>query len=157
MTGFAAFLKKLRGNAKGGSGAHQMKMLRRIPQILKYIPGAAQDIRAYFLTMQYWLGGSDDNIEALVRFLVQRYGRRDFGALKVPEPIAYPEVGLYHPDLPGRITEDLRKLPKAKGPTVGLLLMRSYVLAGDTAHYDAVIRAMEARGLRVIPAFAAPA
>ncbi len=33
-------------------------------------------------------------------------------------------------------------------------MMQSYVLASDTAHYDAVIRALEARGLRVIPAFA---
>ncbi len=156
-TGAMKLLKRLRGSKtpSAESGARQMRILRNLPKLLKYIPGTAQDLRAYFLTMQYWLGGSDDNIEALVRFLVQRYGRRDFGALKVPEPIAYPEVGLYHPDLPGRITEDLRKLPKAKGPTVGLLLMRSYVLAGDTAHYDAVIRAMEARGLRVIPAFAA--
>jgi magnesium chelatase subunit H len=32
--------------------------------------------------------------------------------------------------------------------------MRAYVLAGDTAHYDAVIRALESRGLRVLPAFA---
>ncbi|MEO1266048.1 MAG: cobaltochelatase subunit CobN, partial [Pseudomonadota bacterium] len=38
--------------------------------------------------------------------------------------------------------------------TIGLLLMRSYVLTGDTAHYDGVIKALEARGLRVIPAFA---
>ena len=32
--------------------------------------------------------------------------------------------------------------------------MRSYVLAGNTAHYDGVIAALEARGLRVVPAFA---
>ena len=32
--------------------------------------------------------------------------------------------------------------------------MRSYLLANNTAHYDAVIEALEARGLRVIPAFA---
>ena len=38
--------------------------------------------------------------------------------------------------------------------TVGLLLMRSYVLAGNAAHYDGVIAALEARGLRVVPAFA---
>jgi magnesium chelatase subunit H len=37
---------------------------------------------------------------------------------------------------------------------VGLLLMRSYVLAGNTAHYDSVIEALEARGLQVVPAFA---
>jgi cobalamin biosynthesis Mg chelatase CobN len=29
--------------------------------------------------------------------------------------------------------------------------MRSYVLAGNTGHYDGVIKALEARGLRVIP------
>ena len=44
--------------------------------------------------------------------------------------------------------------PKAATATVGLLMMRSYVLSGDTAHYDAVIRALEARGLHVLPAFA---
>ena len=32
--------------------------------------------------------------------------------------------------------------------------MRSYVLGGNTAHYDGVIAALEAKGLRVIPAFA---
>ncbi len=32
--------------------------------------------------------------------------------------------------------------------------MRSYVLAGNTAHYDGVIAALEARGLTVVPAFA---
>ena len=32
--------------------------------------------------------------------------------------------------------------------------MRSYLLAGNAGHYDGVIAALEARGLRVIPAFA---
>ena len=32
--------------------------------------------------------------------------------------------------------------------------MRSYVLAGNAGHYDGMIAALEARGLRVIPAFA---
>jgi magnesium chelatase subunit H len=33
-------------------------------------------------------------------------------------------------------------------------MLRSYALAGNAAHYDGVIAALEARGLRVIPAFA---
>jgi magnesium chelatase subunit H len=33
--------------------------------------------------------------------------------------------------------------------------MRSYLLAGNTAHYDAVIRALEAQGMRAVPVFAA--
>ena len=33
--------------------------------------------------------------------------------------------------------------------------MRSYVLSGDTAHYDAVISELESLDLQVIPAFSA--
>lgn len=160
VTGFAAFLKKLRGNTKGGSGAHQMKMLRRIPQILKYIPGTAQDMRAYFLTMQYWLAGSEDNALNMVRYLVNRYAagpRQAYrGSLKPDLPAEYPDTGIYHPAMKGRLGEKAEALPapaSARG-TVGLLVMRSYLLAGNTAHYDGVIAAMEARGYRVIPAFA---
>ena len=52
--GMMAMLKKLRGSKKAGasSGAGQMKMLRRLPKILRFIPGTAQDVRAYFLTLQ---------------------------------------------------------------------------------------------------------
>ncbi|MEL6522061.1 MAG: magnesium chelatase subunit H [Pseudomonadota bacterium] len=153
-------LKRLRGSAKPSakSGVKQMKVLRRLPKLLKLIPGKAQDLRAWFLTMQYWLGGSDDNIREMIKFLVARYAkRRDWGGVRARPPVDYPELGLYHPDLPGhRIVETLDDLPGPKAPsaTIGLLLLRSYILAGDTGHYDGVIRAMEARGLRVIPAFA---
>ena len=152
------FLKTLRGPGKPSvdNGARKMRMLRRLPKILSLIPGKAQDLRAWFLTMQYWLGASDDNVEALVRFLISRYcSRPDWRGIAAAAPQEYPDCGLYHPDLPERITTDPDALPQTgdKG-TVGLLMMRSYVLSGDTAHYDAVIRALESRGLRVLPAFA---
>ncbi|MBK44057.1 MAG: magnesium chelatase subunit H [Roseovarius sp.] len=152
-------MKKLRGAGKSGTddGARKMKMLRRLPRILRLIPGKAQDLRAWFLTMQYWLGASDDNIEAMVRFLIGRYCRFEaWRGGRAPAPLDYPDCGLYHPDLAARITEDAADLPQPEGAagTVGLLMMRSYVLSGDTAHYDAVIRALQARGLRVLPAFA---
>ncbi|MEL6335016.1 MAG: magnesium chelatase subunit H [Pseudomonadota bacterium] len=160
-----ALLKKLRGKSKGqgggGSGQGQMAMLRRIPKILRYIPGTAQDLRNYFLTMQYWLSGSDDNLENMIRLLVDRYadGPRAAwrGRLPAAAPVDYPETGLYHPDLPDRMTTDPAALPGPAQPkgTVGLLILRTYVLARDTGHYDGVIREMEAQGLRVIPAFAA--
>ncbi|WP_296474316.1 magnesium chelatase subunit H [Roseinatronobacter sp.] len=159
-TGIAKIMKKLRGGGdktKPASGEKQMSLLRRLPKILRFIPGKAQDLRAWFLSMQYWLGGSDDNIEAMMRFLISRYAQRpEWREIKAAAPIDYPDVGLYHPDLSDRITTDLADLPRpdnAKG-TIGLLLMRSYILASDTAHYDAVIRALEAQGLAVIPAFA---
>ena len=172
-SGPMALLKRLRGNAgkpqaganmgkPASAGAQQMKMLRRIPQFLRFIPGTAQDVRAYFLTLQYWLSGSDDNIASLVMNLVERYAdgsRKPLRALAhAKAPVAYPELGVYHPRLSGpsgRLAEQAEALTGggSRG-TVGLLLLRSYLLAGNAAHYDGVITAMEARGLRVIPAFA---
>jgi magnesium chelatase subunit H len=54
------------------------------------------------------------------------------------------------------IVTEVKDLPGPKKPvaTVGILMLRSYVLASDCAHYDATIRALEARGIKVIPAFA---
>jgi magnesium chelatase subunit H len=155
-----ALLKRLRGSKTSTSGAGQMAVLRRLPKILKFIPGAAQDLRAYFLTMQYWLSGSEDNVCAMVRFLVGRYAagpRRALnGRIQAAEPREYPDVGLYHPRAPGRIATTIQDLPAPAKPTgvVGVLILRSYVLAEDAGHYDGVIDALEARGLKVIPAFA---
>jgi len=161
-TGILGLLKKLKGQGKpeADSGAKQMKMLRRLPKILRFIPGTAQDVRAYFLTLQYWLAGSDDNVVAMVRALVDRYadGPRKVlrGTLDVEPPREYPEVGVYHPRMAARIGERLQDLPRVKGSngTVGLLLLRSYLLGRDTGHYDGVISALEARGLNVVPVFA---
>jgi magnesium chelatase subunit H len=160
-SGALALLKRLRGNSKGSasSGQGQMKMLRQLPRLLRFIPGTAQDVRAYFLTLQYWLAGSSENLANMVRLLVTRYagkclipGKR----INIAPPIHYPEVGLYHPAAKLRVFERSEDLP-AKGKTcgtVGLLLMRSYLLADNAAHYDGVIAALEAKNLRVIPAFA---
>jgi magnesium chelatase subunit H len=158
-SGMAALMKKLRGSREpsAASGERQMTMLRRLPKILRWIPGKAQDMRAWFLSMQYWLGGSDDNLEQMLRFLMGRYAKATFGKLaEAKAPIEYPHVGLYHPKLPARITTDLHDLPRPAGATatVGLVMLRSYILASDTAHYDAVIAAFEARGIAVVPAFA---
>ncbi len=164
-SGPMALLKKLRGNkdkSKTG-GATQMKMLRRLPQLLRFIPGTAQDVRSYFICLQYWLGGSDDNLLNMMRHVIDcgAQGPRKglSGAVKVQAPVSYPEVGVYHPRMTGRFSEDIGALPSLNGTahkgTVGVLLLRSYLLSGNAAHYDGVIAALESQGLRVIPAFAA--
>ncbi len=52
--GALALLKRLKPkkNSAQGGGSKQMAMLRRLPRILRLIPGTAQDVRAYFLTLQ---------------------------------------------------------------------------------------------------------
>ena len=165
-SGPMALLKKLRGGSKdkpATGGAAQMKMLRRLPQLLRFIPGTAQDVRSYFITMQYWMGGSDVNVLNMVRHLIDRgaEGPRKAlrGKVKVDPPIDYPEVGVYHPRMSGKFSDDSDALPMPVGVpvqgTVGVLMLRSYLLSGNCAHYDGVIASLEARGLRVIPAFAA--
>jgi magnesium chelatase subunit H len=168
-SGPMALLKKLRGG--GGKdkpstgGAAQMKMLRRIPQMLKFVPGTAQDVRAYFMTLQYWLGGSEENMANMVRYLIDRYAdgpRLSLrGTAKVAPPVEYPELGVYHPRMLPKLSESAQDIP---GPAikpaaykgrVGILMLRSYLLSGNAAHYDGVITALEAQGLHVLPAFAA--
>ncbi|MDJ0780314.1 MAG: magnesium chelatase subunit H, partial [Gammaproteobacteria bacterium] len=162
QSGAIQLLRKLSGGKKKikSSGAGQMAMLRRIPRILRFIPGKAQDVRAYFLSLQYWLAGSDDNVANMVRLLVNRYAdgaRNAFrGKLEVIDPTEYPETGVYHPRCKQRIADSVKALSgisRKAHATVGLLVMRSYILAGNTKHYDAVIEALEQKGLKVIPAF----
>jgi magnesium chelatase subunit H len=159
--GVISWLKRLRGShsGSGSSGQGQMKMLRQLPRLLRFVPGKAQDVRAYFLSLQYWLAGSEVNLSNLVRMLIERYadGPRVHlrARMRSAAPEHYPDVGLYHPRARQRVCERLEHLPRKHGNgVVGLLVMRSYALAGNTEHYDGVIAALEARGLRVIPAFA---
>ena len=152
-------LKKLRGSSKPSTetGEKKMRMLKRIPKILKYIPGKFQDLRAWFLVMQYWLAGSEANVESMVKFLLSRYCRIEgWRDCETEAPKEYPDVGLYHPDVPEKLTLAVKDLPEIRDSkaTIGLLMLRSYVLSNDTAHYDEVIRVCEKRGLKVIPAFA---
>ncbi|MDE3077079.1 MAG: cobaltochelatase subunit CobN, partial [Chloroflexota bacterium] len=88
---------------------------------------------------------------------------RRYGGVKLEAqpPIEYPNCSLYHPDAPQQFErlEDylswFHRRDSAPGPDaarVGLILFRSFVLNGNTAHYDAVIRAVETRGLIPLPA-----
>jgi magnesium chelatase subunit H len=159
--GAIGWLKKLRGKRDGKpvGGKGEMTILRRLPKLLRFIPGTAQDMRAYFLTLQYWLAGSERNIVNMVRLLVDRYAdgpRRGLrGVAKAEAPVDYPDIGVYHPRMKGQIADGVDQLPvPGANGSVGLLLLRSYLLAGNSGHYDGVIEAFEAKGLRVVPAFA---
>ena len=161
-----ALLKKLRGDSSRGgrdsgrtAGERQMAMLRRLPKLLRFIPGTAQDVRNYFLTLQYRIAASEENIANMVRLLVSRYARGDRKPLqaqvRAASPVEYPQTGLYHPRLKGHVTASPKDLPHredARG-TVGLLLLRTYILSGDTGHYDRVIAVLEERGFNVVPVF----
>jgi magnesium chelatase subunit H len=113
------------------------------------------------LSIQYWLAGTSENIANLILLHVEKYanGPRQVlrARVKSEAPRIYPEVGLWHPDVKAEhgITESMSAIPsRGNSGTIGVLLGRSYLLADNVAHYSAVVRAFERRGLRTIPAFA---
>jgi magnesium chelatase subunit H len=139
-------------------GRTMLTMLKNAGKIMKYIPGTAQDIHAYMMSIQYWLNASADNLEQFLLFLLTRYTEACRGRFNPKPPVEYPDVGLFHPR-EGRILESLRELrahvpARTNAPTIGVLMLRSYLLSGNRAHYAAVIEALEQRGANVIPAYA---
>ena len=95
-----------------------MRMLRRLPKILRGSSLARRrTLRAWFLSMQYWLGGSDDNIEEMIRFLVTRYGQETgFKAREAKAPYRLPRRRLYHPPREGPHRHRCRRPARAEGP-----------------------------------------
>src|SRR5437016_938399 len=92
--------------------------------------------------------------------------------IRIPQPEHMPSVAIYHPEAPAlfesfeayrkwyRIYHSASNVRTSKAAqetlgresTIGLLLMRPQVVSKTTQHYDALIRAIEAEGLAVIPA-----
>jgi magnesium chelatase subunit H len=172
----AQFMKKRKEKSGAGFQDAMLKLLRTLPNVLKYLPiDKAQDARNFMLSFQYWLGGSPENLENFLLMLADRYvlhnALNDAGStlpsLTYADPVTYPDMGIWHPMAPnmfedlgeyltwhqGRrdIEEDLKD-PLA--PCVGLVLQRTHLVTGDDAHYVAMVQELECMGARVIPVFA---
>jgi magnesium chelatase subunit H len=161
--GPVALLKRLRGKtgkAKSSAGAQQMTVLRQLPKILRFIPGTAQDVRVYFLTLQYWLASSDENLRRMMAnssTATPPASARPCAASSAPAHRWSTRSRPLRPGAQGtdfRACRDLPRPRKNEVGTVGVLIMRSYALAGNSAHYDRLIATLRERGLRVITAFA---
>lgn len=51
-----------------------LKIVRTLPSILKYLPSEkARDARMFVESLQYWLGGSPENLENLLLAVSQAY------------------------------------------------------------------------------------
>lgn len=155
---------KRRNGAKHG---HQyLKLVDRLPGILKFIPtaGALTDAKHYLYLFCYFLQPTPANIQSMLLYSLKHYVRDDrLRSVKIAMPQQMPSVAIYHPDAPQLFeTFDAykkwhtAKKRKSLDPesTLGLLLMRPQVVSKTTRHYDALIRAIENEGLNVIPAIA---
>ncbi|ACK69879.1 magnesium chelatase, H subunit [Gloeothece citriformis PCC 7424] len=170
----ASFMKKRKQNSGAGFQDAMLKLLRTLPQVLKYLPvEKAQDARNFMLSFQYWLGGSSDNLENFLLMLADKYVFKSEDKdqksekLAYAEPVVYPDLGIWHP-LSMKMFEDVKDylnwynsrsdisddLKDPLAPCVGLILQRTHLVTGDDAHYVAMVQELEAMGARVIPVFA---
>lgn len=163
----AQFMKKVKGKAGSSFQDNMLKVVQTLPKILKYMPiDRAQDARNFMLSLQYWLGGSQQNIENFLLMLAKNYlpaGKE----IQVRDPITYPDMGIWHPIAPKMFTSLAEYLEwfnsrndidgdmkDPLAPTIGLVLARSHLVTGDDAHYVAMVQELESLGARVIPVFA---
>ncbi|HEY4422992.1 MAG TPA: cobaltochelatase subunit CobN [Pyrinomonadaceae bacterium] len=139
-----------------------LKLVDRLPGILKFVPtaGALTDAKNYLYLFCYFLQPTPKNIQSMLLFSITQYvGDKRLKKIRVPEPEQMPSVALYHPNAKTlfQTFDEYRKWyrkPLDPDSTIGLLLMRPQVISKTTKHYDALINAIEAEGLSVVPAIA---
>ena len=150
---------------------HYLKLVDRLPRVLKFIPtkGAFTDAKHYLNLFCYFLQPTPANIQSMLLYALKQYvDDPRLKRLKLTPPQQMPSVAIYHPDAP-KLFETFEAYQKwyrqqnrclqrdgSLDPqsTIGLLLMRPQVVSNTTKHYDALIRAIEAEGLTVVPAIA---
>ncbi|PKA62593.1 Magnesium-chelatase subunit ChlH, chloroplastic [Apostasia shenzhenica] len=163
---FQLFKRKKTG---AGFAESMLKLVRTLPKVLKYLPSdKAQDARLYILSLQFWLGGSPENLKNFLKMIAGNYVPALRGAkIDYDDPVLFLDNGIWHPMAPA-MYDDVKeylnwygtrrdanaKLKDPNSPVIGLVLQRSHIVTGDDAHYVAVIMELEARGAKVIPIFA---
>ncbi|MBL8793260.1 MAG: cobaltochelatase subunit CobN [Planctomycetia bacterium] len=100
---------------------------------------------------RYCVAGGVGNATALLRFLADALLGTAFGG---SEPQALPDVGIYQPGEAAALgLDDWRQRRDVAKPTAGLAFYRAHWVTGNLAPIDALIAALEQRGLNVLPVF----
>jgi magnesium chelatase subunit H len=151
-----------RGKSDKRSHTQYLKLVDRLPGILKFVPtaGALTDAKHYLYLFCFFLQPTPSNIQAMLLYALVHYVNDErLKKIRVPKPEQMPSVAIYHPNAPKLFQSfaEYRKWyrkPLNRVSTIGLLLMRPQVISKTTKHYDALINSIEAQGLSVIPAIA---
>ena len=156
------WVPRFKPNKKTTSHHKYLKVVDRLPRILKFVPtaGAFTDAKHYLYLFCYFLQPTPANIQSMLLYALKHYVRdARLKRVRLTEPQQVPSVAIYHPDAP-QLFETFNayqkwyQRPLDPQSTIGLLLMRPQVVSKTTKHYDALIRSIEAEGLPVIPAIA---
>lgn len=168
------FMKKKRQEDGSSFEEGMLKLLRTLPKVLKFLPSdKAADARTFMMSFQYWLGGSPENLEALLLMVGQDYVKAVKDSMvgkpkvKAEDPVLLPDKAIWHPVAPSIVFENVQKYfewynnefcpdagidPKT-APTVGLILQKSHINTKDDTHYVSLISELESRGARVVSVY----
>ena len=171
--------RQARGNGKNGARQHSradyLKWADRLPGLLRFVPNAGRlrDAKNYLMIVSYFLQPTPRNIKSMILLAIREYSGIDVTrTIEVTAPESMPSVAIYHPDAPALFEsfadyrdwyaqrsanstfqiQNSKSLRLNPSSTIGLLLMRPQIVSNSRKHYDALIRAIEAEGLDVIPA-----
>jgi cobaltochelatase CobN len=103
--------------------------------------------------LEYFQAGGSANLAQLLRYLSDHLLLTGFGY----EPAQrLPEHGIYHPDLaPDAGVTDWLAVRDGAKPSVGIVFYRAHWMSGNTRFIDALLDALEKRGMNVLPVFTA--
>jgi cobaltochelatase CobN len=119
------------------------------PQLAAYCTVPLNEADRVF---RYCIPGGPVNAEQMLHFLCDAYFGTKFG---FEVPVELPQVGIYHPER-GLVSdlEDWRsQLQDPNCPTAGIVFYRSHWATGNLAPIDALVRALEERGLNSLAVF----
>ena len=93
------------GNGHKHSHGQYLKLVDRLPGILKFVPGvgAMRDVKNYLNIFCYFLQPTPANVRAMVLCALKEYvpdARLAKAQIEIPPPEHMPSVAIYHPDAP---------------------------------------------------------
>ena len=157
---FRQWVAKLKPKQSHGESQRQLALVRNVSKIMKHIPGKARDIHTFIAAHQFWLNGSQDNMERFLCLLVERYAPGWKGKLPQEDPLFYPDAAICHPHASepflttGKFLEWQRKnKPRLKKGPVAILAMRSTVLSKNMEHLDSLVHSFESKGINSFIAY----
>ena len=132
------------------------------PDIAEHRWQVKADANASATAYQYWDNGGVENLSAFLAYCYKLGGGQR--PITVPTPVRQVVKGIYHPRAPKpfeSLTAYLewyrgQKLVPANAPLAGILFYQTNVKVHDLEHIDALIGALEKRGIGAVPVFGWP-
>ncbi|NMW20261.1 MAG: magnesium chelatase subunit H [Chlorobiaceae bacterium] len=152
---FKQWASKLMPKHSHGESQRQLNLVRNVSKFMKHIPGRARDIHTFIAAHQFWLNGSQENMERFLCLLVDRYIPGWKGKLPQEDPLFYPDAAICHPEAPepffspAKFHEwEVQNKSMLESGLVVILAMRSTVLSKNMAHLDYLVDSFSSKGIR---------